>query len=426
MPPRKKSAATTHYELSALPNGLRVITETMPSVRSIAVGCWTDTGTRDELTSEAGASHFLEHLLFKGSDRYSARFIAESFDAIGADSNAFTSKDNTCFWARLLDRDLRVGLDLLAEMLQRPAFRVPEIDSERQVVIEEINMNEDDPSDVAFEEFTQAVFAGHPLETPVLGTRQSIKDMTKSDLHGYWQRRYGAGSTVVAMAGSIKHQDAVDMVGELFGEWNGGSVTHELRPASIKPLVRIRHRETEQAHLIIGGLGLNRTDDRRFAFDTLNHILGGGMSSRLFLTIREERGLAYAVYSFRMAHADTGGWGVYVGTTPDQAETCLQLIVDEVQRVVNDGVTAAELARAKGSMRGGLALAMEDPNSRMIRLGRDELNGAPHLSIDERIARVEAVTLEDVQGIAQTILTGTRVMGAIGPFKDGDLDQWVA
>jgi predicted Zn-dependent peptidase len=426
MPSKKKPAVSTHYELSTLPNGLRVITETMPSVRSIAVGCWADTGTRDELTTEAGASHFLEHLLFKGSERYSARFIAESFDAIGAESNAFTSKDNTCFWARLLDRDLRVGLDLLAEMLQRPAFRANEIDSERQVVIEEINMNEDDPSDVAFEEFTQAVFAGHPLETPVLGTRQSSKGMTRSDLHGYWERRYGAGSAVVALAGSIKHEDAVEMVGELFAEWNGGAVDHVLRPATISPVVRTRHRETEQAHLIIGGLGLDRTDDRRFAFDTLNHILGGGMSSRLFLTIREERGLAYAVYSFRMAHADTGGWGVYVGTTPDQAETCLQLIVDEVNRMVTDGVTAAELERAKGSMRGGLALAMEDPNSRMIRLGRDELNGAPHLSIDERIARLDAVTLEHVQSVAQSVLTGTRVMGAVGPFKDGDLDKWVA
>jgi predicted Zn-dependent peptidase len=228
------------------------------------------------------------------------------------------------------------------------------------------------------------------------------------------------------MAGSIKHAEAVEMVGQLFGEWNGEPVAHELQPASISPQVRTRHRETEQAHLIIGGLGLDRSDDRRFAFDTLNHILGGGMSSRLFLTIREERGLAYAVYSFRMAHADTGGWGVYVGTTPDQADTCLQLIVDEAHRVITDGVTAAELERAKGSMRGGLALAMEDPNSRMIRLGRDEINGSPHLSIDERIARVEAVTLEDIQSVAATVLTGTKVMGAVGPFKDGDLDKWVA
>jgi predicted Zn-dependent peptidase len=414
-----------HYQLTTLPNGLRVITETMPSVRSIAIGCWVDTGTRDELASEAGASHFLEHLLFKGSDRYSARYIAETFDAIGAESNAFTSKDSTCFWARLLDRDLTVGMDLLAEMIQRPAFRVHEIDSERQVVIEEINMNEDDPSDVAFEEFTQAVFAGHPLEAPVLGTRQSIREMTRDDLRGYWERRYGTGSTVVAMAGSVEHEQAVDLVEGLFGGWLGGQVDHMIYPAVPSPRVRLVPRETEQAHVIIGGLGIDRSDERRFAFDTLNHILGGGMSSRLFLTIREERGLAYAVYSFRMAHAEAGAWGVYVGTTPDQAETCLQLIEDEIQRIVENGVTEQELERAKGNMRGGLALAMEDPNSRMIRLGRDELWAGPHLSIDERIARLEAVSLEDVQAVAKAVLTGVRVMGAVGPFQAGDLDRWV-
>jgi predicted Zn-dependent peptidase len=415
-----------HYELTTLANGLRVITEYMPSVRSIAVGCWADTGTRDEYRNEAGASHFLEHLLFKGSDRYSARYIAETFDAIGAESNAFTTKDNTCFWARLLDRDLSTGLDLLAEMLQRPAFRPNEIDSERQVVIEEINMNDDDPSDVAFEEFTQAVFRGHPLEAPVLGTRDSIKNMTRDDLHTYWDRRYGSGSAVVAMAGSIEHDKAVAMVEDLFGDWTGEAVDHEYRPAASSPIVRCVPRETEQAHLIIGGLGLQRLDDRRFAFDVLNHVVGGGMSSRLFLTIREERGLAYAIYSFRTAHADTGAWGVYVGTTPAQAEICLQLIEDELHRVSTDGITHEELERAQGSMRGGLALSMEDPNSRMVRLGRDEISGSPHLSIDERIARLESVTLEDVKLIAQEVFTRTRVMGAVGPFKDGDLDRWVA
>ena len=415
-----------HYELSELANGLRVITESMPSVRSIAMGLWVDTGTRDELPPEAGASHFLEHLLFKGSERYSARYIAETFDAIGAESNAFTSKDNTCFWARLLDQDLPVGLDLLAEMLQRPAFRPNEIDSERQVVIEEINMNDDDPSDVAFEQFTKAVFAGHPLETPVLGTRESIRGMSRDDLNGYWGRRYGPPSTVLAMAGSIEHETAVDLASKLLGDWTGDANDHTFAPSAPPAAVRLTHRETEQAHLVIGGTGLDRFDERRFAFDILNHILGGGMSSRLFLKIREERGLAYAVYSFRLAHADTGAWGVYVGTTPDQAETCLGLIEDEINAVVDEGITEEELERAKGNMRGGLAISMEDANSRMIRLGRDELSGAPHLSIDERLARLDAVSATEVLTVARAILRGRRVMGAVGPFKEGDLDRWVA
>jgi len=415
-----------HYQLSELPNGLRVITEAMPSVRSIAMGLWVDTGTRDEHSPEAGASHFLEHLLFKGSERYSARYIAETFDAIGAESNAFTSKDNTCFWARLLDQDLPVGLDLLAEMLQRPAFRPTEIDSERQVVIEEINMNDDDPSDVAFEEFTKAVFAGHPLETPVLGTRESIRAMSRDEVSGYWGRRYGPPSTVLAMAGSIEHENAVDLASKLLGDWSGDVNDHTFGPSDPPATVRLTHRETEQAHVVIGGPGLDRFDERRFAFDILNHILGGGMSSRLFLKIREERGLAYAVYSFRLAHADTGAWGVYVGTTPDQAETCLGLIEDEINAVVEEGITEEELERAKGNMRGGLAISMEDANSRMIRLGRDELSGAPHLSIDERLARLEAVSGTEVLTVARAILRSRRVMGAVGPFKEGDLDRWVA
>lgn len=287
-------------------------------------------------------------------------------------------------------------------------------------------MNEDDPSDVAFEHFVQAVFAGHPLEAPVLGTRDSIRGMTRDDIDGYWKRRYGAGSAVVAMAGSVDHDQAVEMVGSHFGDWAGESVEHEHGPAQPEPTVRLIRRETEQAHLVVGGAGLDRSDERRWAFDLLNHVLGGGMSSRLFNEIREERGLAYAVYSFRMAHADAGAWGVYVGTTPEQADTALDLIAQQVEAVVTEGITAEELERAKGSMRGGLALALEEANSRMIRLGRDELTGAPHLSVDERLERVEAVTLEDIKEVAAAVLTGSKVMGAVGPFEEGMLDRHVA
>ncbi|HJR93508.1 MAG TPA: pitrilysin family protein [Acidimicrobiia bacterium] len=414
-----------HYDLTVLPNGLRVITEEMPSLRSIAVGCWVDTGTRDERPNEAGASHFLEHLLFKGSERLSARTIAETFDAIGAESNAFTSKDYTCYWARLLDQDLPTGLEILAEMLQRPAFRQKEIDAERHVVIEEINMNEDDPSDVAFEEFTQAVFAGHPLERPVLGTKDSIREMSRDDIAGYWGRRYTAGSTVIALAGSVDHDQVVKLVDSLFGEWSGDAIDHDSSPSEPTPHVRIVERDTEQAHLVIGGSGIDRADERRWSFQVLHHVLGGGMSSRLFDEIREQRGLAYAVYSFRMAHADAGAWGVYVGTTPAQTATALELIEKEIAGVVADGITPDELERAKGSMRGGLALALEDANSRMVRLGRDELTGAPHYSVDERLALLDAVTLDDVRQVAADVMTGPRVLGAVGPFAEGDLDRFL-
>lgn len=419
-------ASGVHYDLTTLPNGLRVITETMPSLRSVALGCWVDTGTRDETGNEAGVSHFLEHLLFKGSEKISAREVSETFDAIGAESNAFTSKEATCYWARLLDQDLGTGLDVLAEIIQRPAFRPHEIDAERQVVIEEINMSEDDPDDVAHENFTTAVFSGHVLEAPVLGTRESIRAMTRDDIDGYWKRRYGAGSMVVAAAGSVDHQAVVEMIAERFGDWSGDGVSHDHLPADHISGVRVTRRDTEQAHVVLGGPGLDRSDERRWAFEILNHIVGSGMSSRLFREIREERGLAYAVYGFRLAYADNGAWGVYVGTTPSQTDTCLRIISDELAKVVAEGITEEELERAKGSMRGGLALALEEANSRMIRLGRDELAGMPHLSVDERLAKIEAIDLDQVQTVAADLYgSETRMIGAVGPFEPTDLDRYL-
>jgi predicted Zn-dependent peptidase len=415
-----------HYEFTTLSNGLRIITEAMPDVRSVAVGCWVDTGTRDEHPNEEGASHFLEHLLFKGSEELSAREISEAFDEIGAQANAFTSKEHTCFWARLLDEDLPRGVELLAEMLLRPAFRPEDIDAERQVVIEEINMNEDDPADTAHEQFFQAVFRDHPLERPVLGTRESIKAMRRDDLAGYWQRRYHAPSTVIALAGRLDHRDVVALVEERFGDWDGAPTGREHRDGSVEPHVRVVERDTEQANLILGGRGPARDDDRRYAAKVMNQILGGGLSSRLFQKIREERGLAYAVYSFRMPFADAGAWGVYVGTTPSLAPTTVELILEELDRMVAEGVTEDELRRAKGALRGGLAISLEDANSRMMRLGRAEVAEIEHLSTDDLIARFEAVTRRDVQEVAEEVLTGPRVMGAVGPFSADDLAGYVS
>lgn len=249
--------------------------------------------------------------------------------------------------------------------------------------------------------------------------------MSKDDIAGYWQRRYGAGSTVLAVAGSIAHDHAVELATELFGAWSGGPVDHEFAP--IEPIgraVAVR-RDTEQAHLLVGGRGISRDDDRRWAFEVLNHILGGGMSSRLFRSIREERGYAYSVYSFAMPAAETGAWGVYVGTTPTHTETVLGLVSDELEAMANKGVTDDELDRAKGNMRGSLALSIEDANSRMLRLGRQELTGGDHLSVDERIALIEAVTAEEVQALASEVLLGPKILAAVGPFDSADLEPYV-
>ena len=412
--------------LTTLPSGLRVVTETMPSVRSVAVGCWVDTGSRDEREEEAGCSHFLEHLLFKGSERLSAQDIAQAFDAVGARSNAFTSKEYTCYWAQMRDEDLPMGLDLLGEMLQRPAFRPEEIASESQVVLEEINMHEDDPSDVAHDQFARTLWGSHVLARPVLGSRDSITAMGRDVIHRYWSRRYGAASTVVAVAGHAEHEDVVRLVAERFETWDGPAPERRLHNAEVAPAVGVKTRDTEQAHLVLGGEGIARGDDRRFAFGLLNHIMGSGMSSRLFRVIREERGLAYAVYSFRMPYADSGAYGVYMGTTPSQTAEVLRLTRAEFDRVVARGVTAAELERAKGNMKGSLALSMEDTNSRMVRLGRHELTGIEHLTLDETVARIEAVTLDEVHDVARAVFGGPLVLGAVGPFTAEDLEACIA
>ncbi len=414
-----------HYDLTILPAGVRIITEPMPEIRSVAVGCWIDTGTRDERPDEAGCSHFLEHLLFKGSDRLSARDISEAFDAVGAQSNAFTTKEYTCFWARLRDADLTLGLGMLAEMIRRPAFRPHEIDSERQVVLEEINMNEDDPADVAHEEFSQALFAGHDLERSILGSRESILGLDRSTIHDYWARRYVPGALVVAIAGNVDHEQVVERVSTEFGGWGGAATGHLRREPEFASRVRVRRRETEQAHLVLGGPGLRRDDKRRFAASLLNHVLGSGMSSRLFRQIREERGLAYAVYSFRLPYMDTGGWGVYVGTTPNQTDEVLRIVRAELDEVAASGISAEELERAKGHVKGSLAISMEDANSRMTALGRAELTGVEHLGIGDLVERFDAITEDDIVEVAADIFSGPLALGAVGPFDQEDLEEHV-
>jgi predicted Zn-dependent peptidase len=415
-----------HYDLTTLPNGLRVISQDMPSVRSVSIGCWVNTGSRDENPEEAGASHFLEHLLFKGSDNWSARRISDALDAVGARHNAFTSKEYTGFWARLRDADLPMGVEILGEMLQRPAFRQDEIDSERHVVLEEINMNEDDPTDVAHEQFIHALWDGHPLAPPILGTKESIVGLSRETIRDYWQRRYTPESVVVAAAGRIDHEDLVELVAEHFGGWEGPATGRRLDLPIVEPRVAVRHRDTEQAHLVIGSPGLATNDDRRFAMIVADHVLGGGMSSRLFHEIRETRGLAYAVHSFRMPFEEAGATAVYVGTTPDQAAEVLKLVRGEMDKMMDSGVTVEELERARGHVAGSLAISLEDANSRMTRLGRNELTGVEHLSVDEIVAEITAVTRDEVIELARAVYAGPYVIGAAGPFTAEDLEPFVA
>ena len=413
------------YKLTTLDNGLRIISTDMPSVRSVSIGMWVDTGSRDEEPVEAGASHFLEHLLFKGSERLSAHDISDSLDAVGARHNAFTSKEYTCYWARLRDADLALAIDVLSEMVRRPAFRQDEIDSERHVVLEEINMNEDDPTDVAHELFVSALWSGHPIAPPILGTRDSVTSMSRDIIASYWERRYSPHSIVVAAAGRAGHADLVSGIAAVLGDWEGPELGRETFTANAERRVSVTTRDTEQAHIVLGSPGLARDDDRRWALTATDHILGGGMSSRLFREIREERGLAYAVHSFVMPFAESGAAAVYVGTTPSQASEVLKLVREELDKIMQHPVGDEELGRAKGHVQGSLALSMEDTSSRMNRLGRNELTGLEHLSVDEIVERVEAVTPDDVLDVARSVYGGPYVIGAVGPFQADDLEDHV-
>ncbi|NHZ70034.1 MAG: insulinase family protein [Proteobacteria bacterium] len=413
------------YTLTTLPNGLRIIAEHMPSIRSASIGCWVDAGSRDERPVEAGASHFLEHLLFKGSEDWSARRIAETFDAIGARHNAFTSKEYTCFWTRTRDADVPIGIEVLGEMLQRPSFRQEEIDSERNVVLEEINMNEDDPTDVAHEQFIEAIWESHPLAPPILGTPESINAMSRDTIAEYWGKRYTPESTVIAAAGNLP-DNLIEMLTDAFGGWEGGGVDRETTMPIVESRARVRTKDTEQAHLIFGSPSIVRDDDRRFALTLADHVLGGGMSSRLFREIRETRGLAYAVHSFRMPFLDAGASAVYVGTTPSQTDEVLTIVRSEIEKVINDGITEEELERAKGNIKGSLALGLEDANSRMTRLGRTELTGMEHLTVDETVERIAAIDNEDVKAAAKVAYSGPYVLGAVGPFAEEDFAEHIS
>ena len=414
-----------HYDLTTLPNGLRVISQDMPSVHSATIGAWVGTGSRDEVAVEAGASHFLEHLLFKGSEAMTAQEISEGFDALGARHNAFTSKEYTVYWAKLRSADLHYAVDVMGEMLQRPAFRQEEIDSERHVVLEEINMNEDDPTDVAHEMFVRSLWANHPLAPPILGTRDSINAMTRDTIAGYWGRRYTPRNVVIAASGRIDHDALVDQLGNVFGDWGGDAVGRDHVAVEPSQAVSVVRRDTEQAHLVLGGVSLRRDDSRRWAGDVVNHVLGSGMSSRLFREVREQRGLAYAVHSFRMPFDETGANAIYVGTTPSQAAEVLKLIRSELDKMMASGLTPQELERAKGHVRGSLALSLEDSNSRMSRLGRNELTGIEHLSVDDVIANIDAVTLGDTIEVAEAMFSGPYVLGAVGPFDAEELESYV-
>jgi predicted Zn-dependent peptidase len=411
---------------TVLPGGLRVVTESLPAVRSVALGIWVGVGSRDEDHAHAGATHYLEHLLFKGTRRRTALEISAEMDAVGGEMNAFTAKEYTCYYARVLDADLPLAVDVLSDMVTSSLITPKDVDAERNVVLEEIAMNDDDPSDTAHEAFTAKLFGDTPLGRPILGTADSINAITREQIFEHYQARYTPEHLVVAAAGNLDHETVVRLVAQAFGP----VLDHAAEPAPPRlngsyPGSRAEgagttlvSRGIEQANLVLGCEALSRTDDRRFALGVLNAAFGGGMSSRLFQEVREKRGLAYSVYSFSAQHADTGMWGIYVGCLPAKADEVLGICTEEITRVVESGLTDAELARGKGQVRGSIVLGLEDPSSRMSRLGKSELVYPRLEPVEEVLAAIDAVTHDDIRAVAADILTRSRALAVVGPFDD--------
>jgi predicted Zn-dependent peptidase len=406
---------------SQLACGLRLVTEAMPDVRSVTTGFWVGTGSRDELPGELGASHFLEHLLFKGTSTRTARAIAEAVDAVGGDMNAFTTKEYTAFYVRLLAEHLDLGLDVLCDIMWSPALRPDELESERQVILEEILMHGDEPADLVYDRFAAALFPDHPLGREVLGTQDSIEAMATGDVRRFFDEHYRPANMVVAAAGALDHDQVAAGIEARFAGAAGGTPPRRTPPdGQLAPSVVVP-RSTEQAHLVVGARAPDRHDPDRWALAALDVALGGGVSSRLFQEIRERRGLAYSVYSDRVAYEDTGSLAVYVGTTPSRIRDVLELVNVELDRLVADGITGHELDLARGHLRAETLLALEDSAARMSRIGRSLLLHHEVLTVDELLARIDAVTLEQVAAAARRVLGAPRTMVVLGPFEEADL-----
>lgn len=414
---------------TVLPSGLRIITEAIPAMRSVSFGVWVGVGSRDETGPLSGVSHFLEHLLFKGTPKRSAMDISAQIEAVGGETNAFTTKEYTCYYARVLDQDLPLAIDVMCDLVANSVLDPADVETERGVILEEIAMHDDEPGDEVHDLIVRAIYGdNHPLGRLISGTEETITPMTRRQIHGFYRRRYTAPSIVIAVAGNLDHAEVVRGIRQALA---GGPLdTAPAQPASHRPAgARVRTRkanmvvepkETEQAHVVLGCPAIDRFDDRRFALGVMNNILGGGMSSRLFQEIRERRGLAYSVYSYASQYADSGHFGVYAGCAPGKVHEVLDLIRAELARLAADGITDEELSRGRGMTKGSFVLGLEDTGSRMSRLAKGELLYDDLLSVDELLARVDAVTADEVNRVAAELLTRPMSLAVVGPFDKND------
>jgi predicted Zn-dependent peptidase len=417
---------TPEHRLTTLDSGVRIVTERMPSVRSVSLGFWIGTGSRGESEAEAGLSHLLEHLLFKGSSKYSSLEIDQIFDGMGAELNAGTGKETTSVYARVIDDHLPKAFDVITDMVFRPSLT--DIDSERAVILEEIAMYEDDPQEKVFDVLGAAIFGNHPLGRSIIGHASVIADTPISEIAHFHRSRYTPSNIVIAAAGAVDHDEFVAFASEHLPTADAGGAPAGAPPVLAAPPTvaatrRFERKDTEQFHVCIGGTGLSRHDDRRFALRVLDTIFGGTSSSRLFQEVRERYGLAYSVYSFTSAYQDSGQVGLYVGTRAENVGEALRIVDAELARLRTEPATAEELARAKENLKGRVLLALESTGARMSRLGSELLAEAPLLGLDEVVAHIEAVTLTDLEELADELWDPQRLsIAGIGP-DEGRFDD---
>jgi predicted Zn-dependent peptidase len=417
------TADSTEHRCTTLESGLRVVTERVPAVRSVALGFWIAGGSALESDAEAGISHLLEHMLFRGTERYSSIAIDQIFDEMGSGLNAETDKEATSLASRVLDTHLGRAFDVMSEMLWRPALS--ELEAEREVVLQEIASYEDDPQDQIFDRLAEAVFGKHPLGRAVIGTPRVVSGIDREQLRAFHAERYTPASVVIAAAGSVDHEQVVQMARESTpapatdpaGEGDEGSLPAP--PPACERRVRFQRKDTEQYHVCVGGPGIARADERRFALRVLEGVLGGTPSSRLFQEVRERRGLAYTVFSFSNLYAATGEMGVYVGTRPENLHEALAVIASELRRISSERIADDELVRSRECAKSAVVLALESSGARMGRLGSSLLWGLPILSIDELMDRIDAVSAEDCSALARELLVGEHLsLAGIGPDEE--------
>jgi len=390
----------------------------MPHVRSASLGIWADVGSAAEPPHKRGISHLVEHMLFKGTERRSAREIAETMDGVGGNLNAFTDKEATCYYAKVIDHHVPLAIDVLADMFLNSTFAPAELAKEQKVVLEEIRMYDDAPDDMIHDLFTSAMWRGSNLGEPTIGYAETVSALTSDDLRAHLRARYAPNTVVFAAAGNVDHDTTVALVEAALAGFSGACEAPVPERPALTPATLVKSKETEQAYVVLGTRGLSVRDERRYALSILDTILGGGMSSRLFQEVREKRGLAYSVYSFQQGYRDAGLFGVSAGTAPGSVQECVDVIVAELARMAEDGPADSEVALAKEHIKGSLTLSLESSSSRMIRLGRNEFNLGRQLRIEEIEAEVDAVTSDSVWGLAAELLRpetlGLCVLGPVG------------